>query len=379
LAAGILAGAEGMSIHRTTVVLTGIGLDGGPDIIRALRADPAISVRVVGVDASAEQPSRYLCDGFHVVPPRDDPSYVESVARVAAGEGARVIYPLPAHDQEIFARARANLAGEGFAVPVSPVESVRICDDKWLLYERLRETLPAVVPATQPVHSIEELAETAARFGYPEQRVCIRRKVSRGAIGLRVLDAGAARLSALLDENPGSLLMSLDEAIDVLAQAGSFPTYLVQEYLPGDEWDVDVLCRDGEAVVVATRHNLEMMGAGAMRSALEPSETLASLATEIIGELGLNAVVNFAFRSDRRGDPKLLEINPRIPSSILCAMAGGLNLVSLAVRQALGERLEAAEPEWGGQFLRHFQSVMVDESGAVVDIPAALPEKVVRR
>jgi carbamoyl-phosphate synthase large subunit len=366
-----------MNIHRTTVVLTGVGLDGGPDIIRALRADPAISVRVVGVDANAEQPSRYLCDQFDVVPPRDDPSYIDAVARVAARAGARVIYPLPALDQEIFARARTDLAGEGFAVPVSSAEGVRICNDKWLLYERMRETLPAVAPATQPVYSVEELAEAAATFGYPEQRVCIRRKVSRGAIGLRVLDAGTARLSALLEENPGSFLVSLDEAIDILRQAPSFPTYLVQEYLPGDEWDVDVLCRDGEAVVIATRHNLEMMGAGAMRSALEPSEKLASLAAEIVGELELNAVVNLAFRSDERGNPKLLEINQRIPSSILCAMAGGLNLVSLAVRQALGERLEAAEPEWGGQFLRHFQSVVIDESGAVIDIPAALREKVV--
>jgi carbamoyl-phosphate synthase large subunit len=367
-----------MNTQPTTVVLTGIGLDGGPDIIRALRADPAISVRTVGVDANADDPSRFICDQFHRVPLRDDPAYVESVVRVAAHEDARVIYPLPAFDQEIFARARADLADKGFAVPVSPAESVRICDDKWLLYEYLRGTLPSVVPATQPVRSVEELSEVAASFGYPKRRVCIRRKVSRGAIGLRVLDAGAARLSALLEENPGSFLVSLDEAIDVLRQGPSFPTYLVQEYLPGDEWDVDVLCREGEALVVATRHNLEMMGGGAMRSRLEPSETLASLASEIVGEFGLNAVVNLAFRDDERGDPKLLEINPRIPSSILCALAGGLNLVSLAVRQALGERLQAAEPECGGQFMRHFQSVVISESGDVIDIPASLPEKAVR-
>jgi carbamoyl-phosphate synthase large subunit len=367
-----------MNIERTTVLLTGVGLDGGPDIIRALRADPALGARVVGVDANPEQPSRYLCDQFHVVPLRDDPSYADAVARVAANEAARVIYPLPTFDQEIFARAKADLEGDGFAVPVSPADSVRICNDKWLLYERLRESLPTVVPATQPVHSVEELAGTVATFGYPEQRVCIRRRRSRGAVGLRILDRGAARLNALLEEFPGSLLVSLEEAIDVLGQAESFPTYLVQEYLPGDEWDVDVLCREGEAVVAATRHNLEMMGAGAMRSVLEPSETLASLATEIVGELGLNAVVNLAFRADEGGNPKLLEINPRIPSSILCAMAGGLNLVGLAVRQALGERIQPAEPKWGGQFMRHFQSVVIDESGAPTDLQSALPEKAVR-
>ncbi len=359
------------------MVLTGVGLDGGPDIIRALRADPVLRARVVGVDASPDQPAQHMCDRFHLVPPREDPGYVESVARIAADAAARVIYPLPAFDQEIFASARQDLERGGFAIPVSPAESVRTCDDKWLLYEHLRESLPGVVPDTRPVSSSEELIRAAESFGYPERRVCIRRKVSRGGIGLRVLDAGTARLSALLEENPGSFLISLDEAIDTLAQAERFPAYLVQEYLPGDEWDVDVLCKDGDSIVVATRHNLEMMGAGAMRSLLEPSETIAALSREIVADLGLNAVVNLAFRADDLGQPKLLEINPRIPSSILCALAGGLNLVSLAVRQELGERVEPAEPAWGGQFMRHFQSLLTDRDGAVVQLPDTSSEQAV--
>jgi carbamoyl-phosphate synthase large subunit len=367
-----------MTSPTTTVLLTGVGLDGGPDIVRALRADPELGARVIGVDANPDQPGRYLCDAFHLVPRRDEPDYVASVARVALEEGARVIYPLPAFDQEIFARAKAELQADGFAIPVSPADSVSVCDDKWLLYERLTQSCPDVIPDTRPVSSLEELSEAAASFGYPERRVCIRRKISRGAIGLRILDAGAARVTALLEQNPGSFLVSLDEATDVLGHASSFPTYLVQEYLPGEEWDVDVLCREGEPVVVATRHNVEMMGAGAMRSVLEPSEELASISSEIVAELGLNAIVNLAFRGDDVGKPKLLEINPRIPSSILCAMAGGLNLVSLAVRQEIGEDVQPAEPEWGGQFIRHFQSVVVDAAGAPIDIPAGPPEKAVR-
>ena len=367
-----------MSAGETTVLLTGVGLDGGPDIIRALRADGVLRARVVGVDANGDQPARHLCDRFHRVPFRDDPDYVETVARIADSEQARVIYPLPAFDQEIFASARQDLEARGLAVPVSPIESVRTCDDKWLLYEHLRESLPEVVPDTTPVSSVEELSRVARSFGYPERRVCIRRKVSRGAIGLRVLDAGPARLTALLHENPGSLLVSLEEAIDSLSLAESFPSYLVQEYLPGDEWDVDVLCSNGESIVVATRHNLEMMGAGAMRSVLEPSEEIASVSRKIVADLKLNAIVNLSFRHDDGGRPKLLEINPRIPSSILCALGGGVNLVGLAVRQAVGERVEPVDLQWGGQFLRHFQSVVTDGSGMPVGIPAAPPGPAVR-
>jgi carbamoyl-phosphate synthase large subunit len=348
------------------VVLTGVGLDGGPDIIRALRADRLLGARVVGVDASPDQSGRHLCDAFHLVPPRDDPGYVDAVAAIAEAEGAALVYPLPTFDQQLFADARAALAERGVAVAVSPPGAVRTCNDKWLLYEHLLGRLPELVPATRRVTTADELAAAARELGYPERRVCIRRRVSRGAIGLRLLDAGPDRLAALLEQNPGSLLVSLDEVLDVLGQAEAFPEYLVQEYLPGEEWDVDVLCRGGEAVIVATRRNLGMAGGAATRSVLEPAEEIAAFSRQVVADLGLDAIVNLAFRPDERGRPLLLEVNPRIPQSILTALGGGVNLPALAVRQALGERIEPLEPRWGGEFLRHFRSVVLDPSGTPV-------------
>jgi carbamoyl-phosphate synthase large subunit len=352
-----------VSRGSTVVVLTGVGLDGGPDIIRALRADADLRARVVGVDTNPAPAARYLCDAFHTVPPRGDPEYLETVVGIAQAEAAQVIYPLPTFDQEIFGEARGELAERGLAVPVSAPEPVRTCNDKWLLYERLERSLPAVVPETRRVTSADELARTARAFGYPDRRVCIRRRVSRGAIGLRILDGGPGRLRALLEQNPGSLLVSLDEVLDCLGHAESFPEYLVQEYLPGDEWDVDVLCRGGVSQIVVTRRNLAMVAGGAAESVLERSSEISDLTRQVVAEVGLDAVVNVAFRHDAHGRPKLLEINPRVPLSILAGLGGGVNLVALAVRQALGETIEAAEPNWGGRFLRHLHSVVLDASG----------------
>jgi carbamoylphosphate synthase large subunit len=355
-----------VSSEQTTIVLTGVGLDGGPDVIRALRADPALDAFIVGVDASPDHAGRQLCDAFHLVPLRDDPGYVDAVRKVARDESARVIYPLPTFDQPLFAEAAERLRAGGLAVAVSPPEAVGICNDKWTLYERLREKRPEIVPRTERVESAEALESAARELGYPERRVCIRRRVSRGAMGLRVLDQGPARTEALLHESPGSLLVSLTEVLDVLGQTSSFPEYLVQEYLAAPEWDVDVLCRNGTALIVSTRRNLAMTGAGTARAVLEPEKELRALSEELVAGLGLNAVVNVAFRRDEGGAAKLLEINPRIPSSVLSTLAGGHNLVALAVRQELGETIEPAEPEWGGSFTRHFSSVVTDRNDATV-------------
>lgn len=351
------------------IVLTGVGLDGGPDIVRALRADPGLGARIVGADADPMAPTRHLCDAFAAVPNRDDPGYVDAVAGLAeteGGEGPKLVYPLPTFDQEIFAGARAGLEERGIAVAVNSPDAVRTCNDKWLLYERVRKFMPEVVPDTRRVGSADELEAEAGSLGYPGERVCIRRPVSRGAIGLRLLDASPARAEALLVENPGSPLCSLGEVLDVLGQADEFPSYLVQEYLPGEEWDVDVLCREGESLVVATRRNLGMRGGAATRSVLEAAPEIEERSRRIVSELGLDFVVNLAFRPDRGGELKLLEINPRIPQSILTALGGGVNLVALSARMALGERVEPATPAPGGTLLSHTQSVVTDAGGEAV-------------
>src|SRR5688572_33485697 len=108
-----------MSAEGITIVLTGVGLDGGPDIIRAIRADRLLDARIVGVDSSPDHASRYMCDAFHLVPPRGESGYVDSVARVGEEVGAGVIYPLPTLDQDVFSAAREKLERRGFAVPVS--------------------------------------------------------------------------------------------------------------------------------------------------------------------------------------------------------------------------------------------------------------------
>jgi predicted ATP-grasp superfamily ATP-dependent carboligase len=111
-----------------------------------------------------------------------------------------------------------------------------------------------------------------------------------------------------------------------------------------------------------------MTGGGAAHAVLEPNEELTSLASEVAAGLGLHAVVNLAFRYDGSGQPKLLEINPRIPFAVRCALGAGVNLVALSVRQALGETVAPPPPRWGGHFLLHFSAVVTDASGSPVGV-----------
>jgi phosphoglycolate phosphatase-like HAD superfamily hydrolase len=73
----------------------------------------------------------------------------------------------------------------------------------------------------------------------------------------------------------------------------------------------------------------------------------------VVACAGLSYVNNVQFRRDAQGDPRLLEVNPRIPGTIGLTVQAGLNLPLAACCLALGERLSLPEPELGLRAIRH--------------------------
>jgi carbamoyl-phosphate synthase large subunit len=81
-------------------------------------------------------------------------------------------------------------------------------------------------------------------------------------------------------------------------------------------------------------------------------------AQRVASALGLHYLHNIQFRRDAQGQPRLLEINPRIPGTISLTVQAGLNLPLYAFCMALGGRPPALpSPEVGLTVLRHHGNV----------------------
>jgi len=148
--------------------------------------------------------------------------------------------------------------------------------------------------------------------------------------------------------NPGELLDKYREIIDrancVDGFINDWSNPMIQDYIPGGIEMAGAFCVDGEIRAAFTQRNLAtkpLSGGEGIVSQTTYNEELLEYADRIVSHCKWNGIIHFDFKIDRRdGRPKLLEVNPRLWTSVWLSVCAGLNYPQYAVLQALGKKVE---------------------------------------
>ena len=123
----------------------------------------------------------------------------------------------------------------------------------------------------------------------------------------------------------------------ISACSGVHSELLVQEFLPGAEYSIDVLAtQSGNVVAVVPRERLKVDSGVAVTARTVRDPALETFATRVARIIGLRGVANVQVREDRHGHLSLLEINPRFPGTMALTVASGVNMPLLALMDLLG-------------------------------------------
>ncbi|NHN43175.1 ATP-grasp domain-containing protein [Halorubellus sp. JP-L1] len=343
-----------------TVVMTGAGAPGASGIVRSLRGAPDREVEVVGVDMDANAYGFALVDDHDVVPPGDDPEFVEELAAVVDRVDADVVLPLVTAELQPLAENRDRIDA---TVMVSEAERLAVANDKAALYGFLGDEGFASAPEFRLVESREAFVDAVGALGYPDEPVCFKPPVGSGSRGFRVLDERGDDLQRFLEEKPDVATTTLDDVLPVLDSGDSFPALAVMEYLPGEEYSVDVLATDDGAHAVVPRSRSRTRAGISFEGTIERREDLIEEAAAICEGLGLEYNVNLQFKYAADGTPKVIEINPRVSGTIVLCVGAGANLPYLAVTHALDEPLPEVDVAWGTSMVRYWDEVFTSPDG----------------
>jgi carbamoyl-phosphate synthase large subunit len=342
-----------VTLRPVTVLVSASGAPGTAALLRALRRNGEREVRLVGTDMSERSVGRHLCDAFHRVPPGSDSGFADAVLDVVERESVDVVLPQSSFDLEGLAAHR-----DRFPVPVlvSRPDTIHRSNDKAESYALLHR-LGVPAPEFRRVNSAAAVDAAARELGYPDRPVCFKPVFSSGSRGFRVLDPTVDRAHQLLHERPGSVAMRLEEAVELLPDAGG-PDLLVMELATGAERTLDGIA-DGSRVVLGHAKTREAMRAGlAMYFVTLDDPALEEVADLIVAELGIEWFFNIQLVGEQ-----VIEINPRISTIVY---QEDLNLPYLGVKRALGEisddELEAlrARVRPGRTALRYFDQLEWD-------------------
>lgn len=336
-----------------SVLITGGGAPGAAGIIHSLRAMPDISIHAV--DRDSEAYGRHLADHFGVVPDAHSPQFIPELLRYSEQHHISVILPLVTRELLPLSQSIEAFHRIGTRVLVSDPKAIEAANDKGELYKQLISA-GIKAPEFKRVSDWFSMHKAIQDLGYPEKPVIIKPCISNGLRGFRVLDPRVNELDLLLNHKPNHTFISLQKLEQIFARQ-AMPDYVVSEFLPGDEYTVDVLAEEGKVLQCVPRKRVSMANGISTRGELVNDPQIMEYVSEIVLHLNLNWLVGVQVKCNAAGMPVILEVNPRIQGTTVACMGGGINFASLAIKKALFGDFEYHEPGWGTRFVRHWTEV----------------------
>jgi len=299
------------------------------EAFRRAMAELDVAGRIIAVDRTSATSAFHAADVGETVPLVGRIEYVPALLKLVRRHEVGLVVPLTDLDLRCLARQRKKFADLGCTVMIGSEEDVKLCRDKARSNELFGKAGLGTIRTC-------DLKEFRADPFYP----CFVKPI-RGSAGI---GAGIIR-------NERELQTHVATHGDVL---------LVQEYIPGQEFTIDVYRdRQGRVRCVVPRQRLAVRTGEVAKGITVKDEALIAAATELSGLLGSIWGVFCCQCRRRKGDvPRFFEINPRFGGGAPLSIAAGADLPLYLLQEVLDLPITATV----GDFTANLLMLRYDEA-----------------
>ena len=319
-----------------------------------------VKFKIIGV---ASEPDTFVvpkCDIFIQVPRSDTPGYIDLLYDLCKEHEVDVL--IPTIDEEIYPLYLERKRFEAIGTKVSANKAGFYGSDKIAFVQEL-ERLGLPHPRYEVFRGGDECIKASDKLGYPENAVCVKLANKAGSRGVRILSEKAYDYERFENLKPSSKLISRKAFLQILGCKMDTPI-LMQEYLPGDEYSVDLLADHGKIVCITGRRNVVIDNSIPMESILEKNDFAFDICEKFVKAHDLDGNIGFDFIFNKDGNPIPIELNARLTATISLSAWGGANMAYLQVLRLLGIELPPiGEVQYGKKLIRRLFPVFVDENG----------------
>ncbi len=350
-----------------TILLSAAGSPTIPGIINCFKKNGERKIRIIGIDMCDEPSVHYLVDKFYKVPVATDEKYVDLVLDICVKEKVDIYFPNISVEVSAVSKRKVEFENIGTLISISDQIAVEIANNKLKLYDFLKSK-GISVPKYYGVHSIDDFIDGCRYLGYPEVPVCLKIVDGSGSRGVRIIDSKRNRFQIFVHEKPNSFFVSYEDMLSILKEADEFHEMLLVEYLPGNEYTVDLLANHGEVEYIAGRENIVSLMSIAQESVVMEDKNAYEMSCQVIKSLGLDGNIGLDFMRDMDGNAVLMDLNPRITATVSVIAAAGVNLPYLRVKQLLGEELPKVKINYGVKLKRRYGEYFCDKNGGKLEL-----------
>ena len=284
---------------------------------------------VIAADACSTAPTSKFCDAFEIVPPISSPAYIDSLLEICSRRGVDILVPTIDTELPALAAARSRFAAAGVLVNISSEKVVDICNDKFKTSQFFAENSIAA----------------------PKRYTCSASEISAAELPLFVKPAdGASSINTFRADTPKELEFF----------ANYVPNAIVEEFVRGVEYSVDVFCDESaEPITIVPRRRIAVRAGEILKGRTERDADVIGASRKLVAALKPFGHITLQCIKNARG-VFFIEVNPRFGGGAPMSIMAGADSLANLIRLRRGEKL-AYNENWRDSitFSRFDNSVIV--------------------
>lgn len=311
------------------ILFTGIGRR--VELLQAFRNAALVlnkELKLYGADMTGTAPALVYCDYIRKTAGMKDPSYIEELLHICLEDHIDLLIPTIDTDLAILSRNRKRFEDIGTRVMISDPEMIQICRDKNNIS---RFFMDCGLHAPKPVNNWREYDMGFPAFIKPKD--------------------GSSSINAFKVEN----------AEELEFYAGQIVDYVVQPFISGREYTVDIFCDwDGEPVSIVPRERIQVRAGEVLKTKITMDHAIICDCKQLCKVFRPCGPLTVQLIRDKQGTDWYIEINPRFGGGAPLSMKAGAKSAETVLKLLDGEHVEyCAGITDGAVYSRYDQSVCI--------------------
>lgn len=297
-----------------------------------------VNLTIIGVDITNNAPALKFCDKTEVVCRISDEKYIPTLLMICEKEKVDCLIPTIDTDLMLLAQNKWRFEETGTKVLIGRLEKVKICRDKNYTADYF---ISLGLKSPLPVNSVE--------------------KYEAG------LNDGSLGFPAFIKPKDGSSSINayrVDTLDDLKLYAKKVGDYIIQPFISGKEYTIDIFCDyEGNPVYITPRERLEVRAGEVLKTRITQDDMMIAEIKTLIEDFKPSGQITVQLIQDEKtGDNFFIEINPRFGGGAPLSIKAGADSAEAVLRMLNGEKLvykpKAAKD--GAIYCRFDQSICVN-------------------
>ena len=265
-------------------------------------------ITICGADIVNDAPALAFCDRTFIVPRISDPEYIPALLELCRNEGINALIPTIDTDLLLISENREEFMSVGTAAIISDTDKVRLCRDKRIT-SRYFESCGLKSPKAFSDY-------TAYTGGFP----CF----------IKPKD-GSSSINAYKANNPDELE----------SYANHIPGYVIQPYISGKEYTVDIFCDfNGNPIYITPRERLQVRSGEVLKTRIVQDEKIKEECIRLIADFRPRGAITVQLiRDESTGEDYYIEINPRFGGGAPLSIRAGADSSEAMLCLLAGDKL----------------------------------------